>query len=76
MTWWIIALIVVGYMFITFVTVGILQNMESEDGVLFAGIFWPITLAGFIIICAIALSMKLGEFIYEKIYDVMHKHKD
>ena len=72
MTWWIIALIVIGYMFIACVTIGIL-SMEFDDGALFAGVFWPITLAGFIVLCAIALPMKLGECIYEKIYDVMHK---
>lgn len=75
MTWWMITLCVVGYIFIAGVTAGI-ASVECEEGAIFIGILWPLTLAGIVVLSALYLPYILGERIYDKIYDLVHKHDD
>lgn len=75
MTWWMIVLAVIGYIFIAGVIMGI-TSTEFEENALYVGFFWPLVLPIVVLLILTYIPYKLGEWIYSKIYDFVHKHED
>lgn len=66
MTWWMIGLIVLGYVFIAGLLRGITSNVLGENA-LYVSFFWPLVLPAFVLLLLAYLPYKLGEWIFERL---------
>ena len=65
MTWWMIVLAVVGYLFIAGIVAGITDEWV-DVGSLFIGMLWPLMIIGVLVCLLLYVPFKIGEFIRRK----------